>query len=503
MPISSCDVHYNLAFQHTTRAERELDEQLGSQDLRTTTRGHTTFPSSRVHHERLLGGLYCHEPIVVSVDPGVWSIHIKAQTGTLVRSVEERNSLTKPAKMPPRDPPILARGHYQCPHLRLDRLHHANALGHTTSLRLLILRAQTPEPNRANAQRPRELSELQSAVPTSPTITPIRTAPLPLGSIAMPGSAALPHAQALASGEDEEEEDFGTVASDSRRRKSEVTTPQSAPPNTNANTNSSPVPRRASISPKRSRSLAVNVESDTPVAGPPHSTTTFYVYETYLLPPSWLYIHSRVYIDDHTSKTQIHTPAPVSLPTKRKRGRPFKVHVDESVVEFVPGAKRKGREVEEVLGSPMRVDAGVRVDAVCVPILMAEVRVEAEEADAIPVSPAKEVVSIYHRGCETGVAIAGRCDTSTFTRTFVISSTLTSGRVRDTYTYTPVPAASTAHRDTLPSPIVAHPQSQGYSASGVLPRGSTSTARVTGAATAHAAAAAAPTAGAAVPPYAG
>ncbi|KAG6915833.1 hypothetical protein DXG01_009619 [Tephrocybe rancida] len=38
------------------------------------------------------------------------------------------------------------------------------------------------------------------------------------------------------------------------------------------------------------------------------------------------------------------------------------VRVNESVAEPAPGAKGQGEEVEEVLGSPMRVDAEVQVD---------------------------------------------------------------------------------------------------------------------------------------------
>ncbi|KAG6916491.1 hypothetical protein DXG01_006617 [Tephrocybe rancida] len=309
----------------------------------------------------------------------------------------------------------------------------------------------TTTPRAIRAAKRRRLSG-----PTSPTITSILTSPLPLGSIAMPGSAALPmlprkpslHLRSPLSSPPPEleptlpspvrtrrKENSGLSpattrrsprqvgSADSRPRKTGVTPPQSvasSPSNASASANSSPAPKRVSTSPKRSRTLAVNVETDTPVAGPSHSTaagastlsanvtadgststrrisprrpgsTSTPASTSAPTPPK-----SKSTPATPTPKSRTPKAAPVSLPTKRKRSRPFKVHVDESVVESVLSAKGKGKEneVEEELGSPMRVDAEVQVEPlreiVVEPTKVETIEIAPEKAEGMLISPAKE-----------------------------------------------------------------------------------------------------------------
>ncbi|KAG6915837.1 hypothetical protein DXG01_009623 [Tephrocybe rancida] len=199
------------------------------------------------------------------------------------------------------------------------------------------------------------------------------------------------------SGEDDEEEDFGTVAdvgSDSTSI-SIITTKHEREhqflPGFKASLDFS----------QRSRTAAVIVESDAPVAGPSHSTTvgasTLSANVTADGSTSTRRISSRrpgsTSTPASTSTTTPPKPKPTpATPTPNSKllklpPRPFKMHVDDSVVESVPGAEDEGKEVEEVLGSPMRVDTEVQVHAVCAPTQMVEVRVEAAKVEAVLVQP--------------------------------------------------------------------------------------------------------------------
>ncbi|KAG6907955.1 hypothetical protein DXG01_006743 [Tephrocybe rancida] len=374
------------------------DESFRNTDGKPITGGHLVrkYLLNRCYTTELNASLMSSlAPKTCAAQP--WARLCSLPRGYIMRGCANRDSTTRPTHFGPGPLPMPTSAPGPSPH--------ANALGHTTSLRLLILQAQTPEPNRANAQRPRELSEVQSAVPTSPTITPIKTAPLPLGSIAMPGSAALPHApaQALAVTRHSPHQ-LGSA--DSRPRKSGVTTPQSAPSNTNANTNSSPASKRTSTPPKRSRTLAVNMDRDAPVAGPPHSTTV-----------GTSTLSANVTADSSTSTRLISschpgstsTPASTSTTTPPKpkstpatptpKSKPLKLPPcpflpNISAAVHSKGPSRRGKEVEEVLGNPIRVDAEVQANAGrgCEGGSCLSSAAEAEEADAIPISPAKEEV---------------------------------------------------------------------------------------------------------------